>query len=102
MCRFPFLYVPHGGRKKKFLGTKYCWGDDQVVNTDIFRMILAEVLLKFDGSTLSEVDINEVFTCELFNNQSITIDLSHLKLCKDKPRLDGPVSNKKNKKQEKI
>ena len=93
---FRFFTSLTAEEKKEFLGTKYCWGDDQVVNTDIFQMILAEVLLKFDGSTLSEVDINEVFTCELFNNQSINIDFSHLKLCKDKP------SNKKNKKQKKI
>ena len=60
--------------KRDFLADKYCVDDDKVVVEDIYELLLNEVLMKLDDGS--------VLTCALFNKSYV--DVSHLKLCKDK------------------
>ena len=95
--------------KRRLLADKYCVGVDQVVREDIYKVLLHEVLLKFDGISPSEVvsyiktagGIDQVLTCDLFNKSYVDVD--HLTLCEDKQQhLDVvPARNKKGKKQKK-
>ena len=94
--------------KRRLLADKYCVGVDQVVREDIYKVLLHEVLLKFDGISPSEVvsyiktagGIDQVLTCDLFNKSYG--DLDHLTLCENKKHLEGvPANAKKGKKQRK-
>ena len=82
--------------KRNLLADKYC-NDEQVVREDIYEVLLAFALSKYEGVVLSEVElaggIDKVLTCDLFNKSYG--DVSHLTLCDNKHLM------KKGKKQKK-
>ena len=102
---FDFVTSLSAEEKRDYLADKYC-DDDQVACKDIYKVLVSFALLEFEGVDHSKVEsyiqnaggIDKVLTCDLFNKSYG--DVSHLRLCDDKP-LGLPASTKKGKKQKK-